>query len=933
MKKIFALLIVSYMSAAVWGVVATPEPMELVQADGSVVTLQLRGDEFHSYYTRMDGTPVRLDERGMWVDDASVVAEPESARKARRVAQERLATTSYPLQGSPRSIVILVNFTDVKFRYSREDFERMLNVSGYEENNGIGSARDYFIACSDSAFSPVFDCYGPIELGKNCEYYGGNTGSSTSAHASQMVVEACNRVMTDLGVDFSQYDTDNDGTIDNVFIYYAGHNEAEGGGANTIWPHRSVVPGSERVSGKRIYDYACTSELRGSAGTGMCGIGTFCHEFGHVLGLPDYYDTGYDQYTVGSWDIMCSGSYNGGGKMPPVYTAGERFQLGWLQPIQLKDAGLYTLEPLETSNKAYLIAKEEHNLSWSEANPNEYWLLENRQHVGWDAAGSTLPGTGMLIWHIDYNASAWGANRPNNSTPLRYDVEEAGGLKGYSAPSDPFPGARGITSFTPMLHSGELLEQPLMDITQEDLNIAFTFKSNGEDKFVLVPATLPIIESTYNSSSKTMHAPVSVVKIAGSHLAPDTVVSAAVSGAGFQLSVDSVKWSSKAELQVAADSSMDVTLYVRFAPYQQVCEVSQGRLTLRQNKASTSYTLRGKSPRPILIEAPDVTRTDEVTPTSFKVHWAPQKDAEEYYVTMYHLEEGTESTMESFEGFDDELTVQESGWWTSFYRTTTKAKEEGSVSMWFKENQESMITPIYPLPVVELSMWVNAPATTDTEVGWIIITGYSDAGTDVIDTVKVTKSTKKYTYSRSLSEKKGYRRFRLDYLSLGGEGTCVDVFTTTFNQKTVYTYKGQEKTISADEENATTFYACDLTPNTGYVVQLQCAESKGCERHISSLSQEVYVVTKEGEGIDSKHLTLDYDAQTHVVYLPQSLENGLVNIYTVEGELVKSIAVEKEQNVVALPDNELAHGTVYIVKYVPDDQLKRKSPWIKILYK
>ena len=127
-------------------------------------------------------------------------------------------------------------------------------------------------------------------------------------HVARMIVEACNLV-ADQGVDMTQYDTDNDGRLDNVFVYYAGHNEAEGAASNTIWPHRSVVTTGDRVQGKLIYDYACTSELRGSAGTSMCGIGTFCHEFGHVLGLPDYYDTERSgAYTIGSWDIMCSGS-------------------------------------------------------------------------------------------------------------------------------------------------------------------------------------------------------------------------------------------------------------------------------------------------------------------------------------------------------------------------------------------------------------------------------------------------------------------------------------------------------------------------------------------------------------------------------------------------------------------------------------------------
>ena len=489
--KMLLALLACVVSMNTFAVIASPDPITLTQPDGSTVTVKLVGDEFHSYYTRLDGTPIRLNERGFWVNDESVRELAENAQKERRIAQAVQLNATFPLTGSPKSLVILVNFQDVKFSYKLDDYHRMLNTSGYSENNAAGSARDYFIASSDSVFSPQFDCYGPVTVSQNASYYGGNgSGGDNLHHVHQMVVEACNLVANE-GVDMTQYDTNNDGRLDNVFIYYAGHNEAEHGGANTIWPHRSVVSSSEYVQGKLIYDYACTSELRGASGNSMCGIGTFCHEFGHVLGLPDYYDTQNDRYTIGTWDIMCSGSYNGSGKTPPTYNAGERFQLGWLIPVQLDEAGPYTLEPLESSNTAYLIAEHKHNLSWEDASPNEYWLLENRQHVGWDEPSTALPGTGMLIWHIDYNPSVWAANAPNNSIPLRFDVEEAYGAKGFSAPSDPFPGTANIMQFTPTLHNGEMLDQPLLNIYETEGQISFTFRASGADRAVGALASLP----------------------------------------------------------------------------------------------------------------------------------------------------------------------------------------------------------------------------------------------------------------------------------------------------------------------------------------------------------------------------------------------------------------------------------------------------------
>jgi len=924
MKKIGLLISACLCCITAFAVMATPEPIQVVEADGSTRMVRLMGDEFHSYYTDLQGTPLRRNAQGMWVADPTVAEVPAAAQQARRAARApKTGNNGFPLTGSPKSVVILVNFSDLKFQFTLNDYERMLNESGYSTNGGVGSARDYFIACSDSLFQPQFDCYGPVNLSKGYAYY--------DQYTAKMVVEACNLV-ADQGVDMAQYDTDGDGKLDNVFIYYAGHNEAEGGPSSSIWPHRSVVTTGDRVDGKLIYDYACTSELRGSSGKAMCGIGTFCHEFGHVLGLPDYYDTGYTQYTVGTWDIMCSGSYNGNGKTPPSYTAGERFQLGWLTPVQLSKAGTYTLEPLTNGkHQVYLIAKGDHNLSFGSASPSEYWLLENRQRVGWDAPSTCLPGTGMLIWHIDYLASAWSSNVPNNYIPLRYHVEEAGGRKGYSADSDPYPGSKNVTTFTPTLHSGEMLEQPLTDIAQVGQNITFTFKSNG---FMFVPATMPVIASTYITETKKAYTPGYKLRIVGEHLDPNQDVSISPSSSSFNISKDSITWTSGTfntlNATVNADSTMEQDIWVRYAPKKQVCDEQRGTISVRQGSAVGTLVVFGTSPRPVLIEAPDITTIENVTPTTFTVNWTPQDDAEYYYVTMYHMEEGTESTVESFEGFDDEATVAESGWSTSFYRTTTKAKEQGAVSMWFKENSEWMLTPIYSNPVVELSMWLNAPATTDSDVGLIYLVGYSDTSIDTLDIIHITKNTKKYTYRKTFTEEQGYRRFRLDYAQVGGEGVCLDAFTTTFNQKTVYTYKGRERTILA-EEGYEQLYAYDLIPNTTYYVRLQCSEEKGCEEHLSELSMPVAITTKEGSGIDGSRLT--YDPELHAVYLPQSLTSGSVGIYTTEGQLVKTIPVSATINIVPLPVNEMQHGAIYIIKYLPNDNMRRGQPWIKILFR
>ena len=938
MKRICIALSACLFALCSFATIATPEPLEVTQADGTKLTIKLVGDEFHHYHTLLDGTPIRLNNQGMWVKDESLLAEPQMARKA-RLAQQ--LDSSYPLTGSPKSLVILVNFQDLKFQYSLDDFQRLLTESGYSDNEGVGSCRDYFIACSDSLFSPDFMCFGPVTVSQNYAYYGGNENGRTDTHIREMVVEACQLVAAE-GVDMTQFDTNKDDRLDNVFIYYAGHNEAEHGGANTIWPHRSIVISGERVDGKLIYDYSCTSELRGARGNSMCGIGTFCHEFGHVLGLPDYYDTGNSsRYTVGSWDIMSSGNYNGSGKTPPAYNAGERFQLGWLKPVQLTEAGPYELEPLETSNKAYLIAATTHNMSWEKANPNEYWLLENRQHLGWDTPATSMEGTGMLIWHVDYNKSIWEMNQPNNSTPLRFDIEEAGGSKYDSSDSDPFPGSANVVQFTPRLHNGDFLAQPILDIAQIDNNISFIFKSKGEDNLIFLPAELPLLESSYNPDTKKASTPAYSLKLLGNHLAPGDLT-LKMTGTGFYFSVDNKNWKTSMTLSVGADSTVTQELFIHYAPKKVICEEQRGSLVARHAGAVSTFNVRGISPRPTLISVPKVTAVNEVSPTSFKVHWKPQDDAEEYYVTLYHMEDGSESVMESFENFDDEAVVREAGWTSSFYRTTTKAKEEGTMSIWFKMDGENMLSPKYTLPVTEVSMWLNAPQTSDSEVGWIILYGYNENKEYVLDTIDIKRSTKKYTYSKELAVSKNITRFKIVYAALGGEGVCLDAFTTTFNRKTVYTYKGREYTVPAypgtGAADSAVFYAYDLMPNTDYYVRLQCSENKGCQEHLTNLSEPKLIRTKEGGDIESKHLTIDYDSisyepATHVVYIPQVLEAGSICIYGTDGELVQRIPVAKGENVVALPDEQLRRGTIYLIKFLPNDKLARKSPWVKILYK
>lgn len=504
---------------------AYPYPIVVTQPDGSEVTIYLKGDEFFNYRTTLDGYLLLSDNEGKlsYADfdaDGNLVAtdiqvndierrtkkEKKILKKlpqeadfektiVRQNALQRSATSlrrsslmkAFPLQGTPKSLVLLVNFADKSFvtPNPKEAFTRMLNEAGYAENEGTGSARDYFRDNSMGVFSPQFDVFGPYDLPQNIEYYGRNVGDD-DVNPQQMVIDAC-RLAHEDGVDFSEYDTDNDGKVDNIFIFYAGYNEAEGAPKNTIWPHRWDLGNyNTRFDSKIIFDYACTSELRSNTGSGMCGIGTFVHEFGHVLGLPDYYITAgrSNHHTLSEWNVMDYGSYLNKGRTPPAYSAFDRFYLDWLVPEELKESQSVALEPLPDSNKAYVFSEtDNHNLLGNNPRPREFFTLENRQNTGWD---TYLPGHGLLVTRINYNPTTWADNTVNNTSgSMGVDIVEADGKASDSNLSgDPFPGTNMVTYYKPKLRSGKELDKQLLNISEINSTIVFDFIGSGD---LLVP--------------------------------------------------------------------------------------------------------------------------------------------------------------------------------------------------------------------------------------------------------------------------------------------------------------------------------------------------------------------------------------------------------------------------------------------------------------
>jgi len=398
--------------------------------------------------------------------------------------------THFPVKGVQKGLVVLVQYKDVKFKLDDpyDYFSRLLNEEGFSDYNGTGSARDFFIDNSNGQFLPEFDVYGPITLSQNRSYYGGNDSSGSDKAPEKMAIEACQQL--DASVDFSQYDRDGDGLIDNVYVFYAGGGEASGGGANTVWPHSWDV----RYAGEKPYifdgvqlaNYACSNEWFSS---GPDGIGTFVHEFSHVMGLPDLYATEYtDAFTPGEWCVMDQGSYNNNSRTPPAYGAFERNALGWCKPTVLtSEKAPHKLNNILETNEAYLIPTR---------SDNEFFLLENRQRTGWD---SYIPGHGMLIWHIDYDEDTWNYNEANNNPNHQcVDIEEADGKQSYyNRDGDAFPGTAGVTSFTDSTNPGMLtwsgakLYTPIVDITELDGVITFNVQSVEKPSTVVLNEVAP----------------------------------------------------------------------------------------------------------------------------------------------------------------------------------------------------------------------------------------------------------------------------------------------------------------------------------------------------------------------------------------------------------------------------------------------------------
>lgn len=439
MKKLYLMLSMLFAFGAAANAIPAKKLQKVITlTNGTQVSVELRGDEYLSWWEGTDGTAYRAtaDENVFEAFDLEAQKPAAAARRARaeqgRVA--RLARVKNSLKGADdkmrglggdhitykgvkKGLVVLVDFKNKKFAdgHDLEYYKNVINGKDFsdEEEGYVGSVRDYFLAQSNGQFELDFDVVGPVTMSKNSGYYGNDGAYQKDEKVYEMIKEACDGIQDK--VNLKDYDWDGDGEADQVFFLYAGLGQASGGSAGTIWPHESELRywpcGVLSYSTGKINTYACANELQpetqGSSRYISAGIGTICHEFSHCLGFADMYDTtGGGGYGMSVFDVMDQGSYNGNGFVPCNYTAFERIYAGWVEAIELIDpATVKDMKSVSDYGRPFIM--------YNYKNTNEYFLMENRQNTGWDKG--LYGSNGLLIVHVNYVPSRWANNSVNSS--------------------------------------------------------------------------------------------------------------------------------------------------------------------------------------------------------------------------------------------------------------------------------------------------------------------------------------------------------------------------------------------------------------------------------------------------------------------------------------------------------------------------------------
>jgi M6 family metalloprotease-like protein len=536
MKKWYYLIISGLILFLPVGVVAMPAYPGLVkiqQPDGDEITIYMRGDEKVHWMESPDGYSLMYDKnkyivfaeadktgnmvpssiifrdarlRSSTVDEqlanipknlrysASQVNTLKQIWNMTKRSQEQAAPKT--VSGTIRAICPLVQFQDVSFKKTKEDFEQLMNQAGYDTGGAKGSVRDFYYENSYGGMELIVTVLEPYTVSHNLSYYGENGANGSNmnmSHMMELARQVANNTFSQSGINPSDYDNDNDGYIDAFHLIYAGYGEEAGGNADAIWSHACPSGygfGPYTYGNKKLDRYSCSPELRGRSGSNITRIGVICHEMGHIFGLPDFYDTDYEESGgsyegTGKWDLMAGGSWNGAtndGSSPAHINMYAKIQLGWVNPVVLDSPQDVTDMPNSAMNAVGYI--------YNTPAPGEYFVLENRQKAGFD---SYVPGSGLLIYHVSpfMSWSIVNATHPQRMYPVcassSYKVPQAApsSYGNINSAGCPFPGTSKKTSFTDestpssVTWSGMNTSRPITEIKEQDKLISFRFMQTG----------------------------------------------------------------------------------------------------------------------------------------------------------------------------------------------------------------------------------------------------------------------------------------------------------------------------------------------------------------------------------------------------------------------------------------------------------------------
>ncbi len=532
MTKIYRVLTIAIMTIIVFASSfstdaspAYPGLISFIQPDGTSLRMYLKGDEKVKWGEMEDGYSIMFNDQGFYeyavtngkgdMVPSGVIAKNAESRTPSNLAflssvtkhktyslsqisiakqiwnisnEEKNGAKAFPTTGNRKLICILIGFTDKAFTKTNADFNNLYNQIGYSANSATGSVKDYFYEASYTQFNLSVDVFGPYTASNTMAYFGGNDAGGSDLRPRELAAEAVN-LADGAGVNFANYDNDNNGTVDGVYVIYAGYGEESGASANCIWAHAWNLATTLTKDAKTISKYSCSSEFQGTTGTTMTNIGVICHEFGHVLGAPDFYDTDYatgGSYDgTGDWDLQAGGSWNNNGITPPhpnPYT--KCYIYNWAVPTLLTTGATVTLNNSTQNSGSFY--------RFNTTTANEYYLLENKQKIGFNAY---VPGKGLLIYHVDQTYTTTNSSKVNatshqgmyivpatSTTANGIDVAASSKVNTTGCP---YPGTGNKTTFTDATTpnskswAGANTAKPITSITENTTNKTVTLNFMG----------------------------------------------------------------------------------------------------------------------------------------------------------------------------------------------------------------------------------------------------------------------------------------------------------------------------------------------------------------------------------------------------------------------------------------------------------------------